>query len=792
MILNYLKLAFRSLFKQKMASVINLLGLSVGISACLIVLLYINEETSYDKFLENSERIYRLEGKTLNGNNERHWTSTTAQIKGLVGESLPEIEAVTRILDEDEVVIRTKDHMFKEKFFFYADDNFFTVLNYPLKEGDAATALVNPYSIVITAEMAEKYFGNAPAKGEVLDCNGTPYTVTGVFAAGSGKSHFNVKFLASMSSIHEDAKYLFEDWINVFYTYALVTKGADISALEKKSESLIGAARELPPGLVKSVYFHQLSDIHLDGNAEREFANNTDRIYIKILGFIALFILVLACINYVNLATSRSAIRSKEVGIRKTIGALKSNLITQFMVESLVTTGITVLLAVGLTFLILPFFNDALGKSLSLGAFSPVLLIAILLGLWIGIGLLAGLYPAFFLASFDPAKVLMGSGKGAGGSGRSGRFRKALVVFQFAIAVVLILLTKTVFNQMNYLSSTDLGFEKENVIVVKTPFAASSNIPTFKAQLLLNSSITNVAASSEVPGKRVRFLNVWWDELEAPIALRTTMVDVDYLSAMNIAVVKGRGFDASFPTDSASAFMLNEQAVKNIGWEDPIGKDFEFLYNGSTKEGKIIGVFKDYHQNSMHSSVEPLIMHIAPKWFGYVSIRYNANNIDEVKTHVQKTWLSMYPELPFDYFFLDDSYEELYAEETKLQWLFVVFSILAIFIACLGLLGLTMFSIEQRTKEIGVRKVLGASAGNLVVLLSRDFIKLVVIAFLIGAPLAWFLMDWWLAGFAYHASINYLDFLLALLLIAGLAFVTLSAIVLKATANDPVKALRYE
>ena len=808
MIKNYLKIAFRNMARYKFISFINLFGLTIGMTCCLLILSYIIHELSYDKYNSKADRIYRVTRSFSNreGAVTLHLGAVAPPFAPLLKNEFPDIEAVTRILPMNSPV-RYENKIFNEKELFFADDKFSTLFDLSMLKGDSRTGLKDAYSVMMTEDLAKKYFGNEDPMNKVIRLDDQfNFKVTGIYKDFPENAQMHPKMLLSFSTLNDSALYgekqLMTNWgNNAFYTYLLFPKDYPVKNIEARFSDFLdkymqapGAPAGYKPSKYTALYLQQLTDIHLHSHLDEEIEENGDVHRVYIFGAIALFILLIACINYMNLSTARSTLRAREIGIRKVSGALRSEIITQFLSESVLITWLAILLAIVFTALCLPWLNAATGQHLSINGLLQWQIILPLALTPFVIGILSGLYPALFMSSFQPVKVLKGLIKVGGGSIS---FRKVLVVTQFSISIILIISTAIVFQQLNYIQQASLGIDKDQVVLLNNPDGLK-NFESFRSALLQNPGIREIARSSRVPSGRLLDEDgaaiEKGDSLEPVKAdIKALVVDYGFVPAYGIRMVAGRNFSREFATDSTS-FMLNEAATRTLGFthpQDAVGKSFRY---GSTK-GKIVGIMADFHFESMHQQILPIAFAMptpsgGPS-FARFSVKLNGN-VKAALDHLEKTWKQYVPQAPFEYSFLDEKFEELYKTEQQQGTLFTTFACIAIFIACLGLFGLSAFTISQRVKEIGVRKVLGASVGSIVNLLSRDFLKLIAIAALIAFPIAWFAMYNWLQGFAYRISIQWWVFLAAGILAAAVALVTIGIQAIKAALANPVESLRSE
>ena len=809
MIRNYLKIAFRNLTKYKFISFINLFGLTVGLICCLLIFIFILHELSYDKYQPNAGRVYRV---TRSFNNSETGAlslnlSTVAPPFGpLLQNDFKEIENVTRLLQNGTTAIRYNDKMLNEPDVYFADDKFFDFFKVDVIEGNPKKSLTDPYSVMMTDETAKKYFGNEEPLNKVIRINFGNYfdfKVTGIYKPFPSNTHFHPDMMLSFNTLNDTAIYgaenLRTNWgNNSFFTYIRLPDNYDPKKLEAQFPSFLDRHMKdggpTKPSKWTALALQKLTDIHLTSHTDYEAEENGDIKRVYVFSAIALFILLIACINYMNLSTARSTLRAREIGIRKTVGAERSEIMAQFLSESVLVSWIAMLFAFGFTWLLIPWLNDISGQHLSIEVIMkwhiilPILLVPFI------VGILSGLYPAIFMSSFQPVKVLKGFLKTGGGNIS---FRKVLVTLQFAISIILIICTGVVFSQMRYMQNKSLGFDKEQIITLPYVTELNDKYDAFRTELLSNSVIKNTGRSSRIPTGRL--LDAMGSKMMrgdsmAPVSadIKYVAADQDFISTYGVKVLAGRGFSRDFGSDT-SAFLINEAAVNVLGLKtnnDAIGKDFG--YGGRT--GKIIGVFNDFHFESMHQKIVPLVLLVPknPNNFGRISIKVAGANTTAALSHIEKVWKNFLPETPYQYTFLDENFARLYKAEERQKTLFTTFAFIAIFIACLGLFGLSAFTISQRIKEIGIRKVLGAKVSTIVALLSKDFLKLVAISALIAFPVAWYAMHQWLQDFAYRIDMPWWIFLLAGIVAALIALLTIGFQAIKAAIANPVKSLRTE
>ena len=794
MIKSNIKIAIRSLLRNKTFSFMNILGLAVGISACFLIYLYVTFETSYDNFHSKADRIYRVVTDVKTPTETINSSYITSPVAINLKKDFPEIEDAVRI-SPDEFLVKKGNVKFQEKKSVLADSTLFNVFDFPLIAGDKKTALTEPMSVVISQTAAKKYFGNTNPMGQEIQLTGNAINakITGVMKDIPNNSQIEADMIVSISSWKPIYGNPISDseWTNhTNYTYILVKPHTNVNAMAAR----FPAFQEFHHGeeakklqMQDYLSLEPLLDVYLKSKRGGFITGSITNVYI--FSAIAIFILLIACVNFINLITARSAERAKEVGIRKVVGAMRFQLGKQFISESIIICFIAFLLSLALSAIALPLFNQLAGKEISTSIFTNPLHIAGLFLLSIFIGLVAGFYPSLVLSSFKPVSVL----KGRFSTGTRGLIlRKSLVVFQFTISIVLIAATIIVYRQLNYMRSQNLGFSKEQTIIINTNF--DKNKDFFKNSLSSIPGVISSAYSSHVPGGGS---NSAYSEVENKKGemqksnLDLYFVDFDYVKQYDFKLAAGRSFSKNFPTDSTQAMVINEAASKMLGYNTPqeaIGKKFDQW----GKKGQIIGVLKDFHYKSLQQNIPPLVMRFEPWGLGMISIKVAANNLPKTIKAIGDKWGQTIPNRPFEYSFLDDFFDKQYRAEDHFGNLFFNFAVLAIFISCLGLLGLSSYSTMQRTKEIGIRKVLGANVAGIVNLLSIEFIKLVLIALIIAAPVAWFGMNKWLQEFAYRSNITWWIFGLAGLVAVFIAFSTISYQAIKAAVMNPVKSLRTE
>ncbi|NIJ51819.1 ABC transporter permease [Dyadobacter arcticus] len=800
MLKSYLKIALRTLLKHKAFSFINIAGVAIGLTCFLLLALYVKDELSYDRHHQNADRIYRLARTFLSkdGTESLRLGHAAPPFGPLIQQDFPEVEQVVRLLDAS-ALVKYGDKLFNEENMFAAEKNIFKVFTFKVEQGNPDKALENPFSIMFSKPMAEKYFGREDPIGKVVRLdNQLDYTVTGVFEPLPAQSHFHPNFLVSFSTLNDDRVYgaegLRSNWgNNSFSTFLLLPKGYDPQKLTKAFPAFQNRHIEKDASKYSVLNLMKLTDIHLYSHLDSEMEANGDIQYVYLFSAIALFILIIACINYMNLATAKSATRAKEVGMRKVIGAVRSQLINQFLSESVLLVLVSVVIAIVLVVLCLPALNNFTQKELTVRALLDPVFLSVLIGITLFTGVIAGSYPAFFMTSFQPIAVLKGK---IASALKNGKLRQILVVAQFAIAVVLIISTTVVYNQMRYIRNYKLGYSKDQVVVFSMADDSATNFESVRDRLKENINIKEVGRSSRIPSGRLldsqeAFVMKGDSLASADIIIKFLAIDEDFIPAYQIKMAAGRNLSRDFTTDKTSGFILNETAVKLLGWKTP-GEAIGARFGYADARGQIIGVTKDYHFESLHQKVAPIAMYYQSGSLRRVSVHVAGGNLKQAISHIESVWNERFPQTPFQYEFLDQRFGKLYATEQTQQMLFGIFACIAIFISCLGLLGLSMFMAELRTKEIGVRKVLGASVGSIVTLLSQDFLKLVLIAIVIASPIAWYGMHTWLQDFAYHTEINWWVFGLAGIISIAIALFTISFQSIKAALMNPVRSLKSE
>lgn len=812
---NYFTIAFRNLRKQSFYTLINVLGLAVGISSCLLIVGYILHETSYDAHYPDADRIYRAEAEIKFGPNHLMLAVSPGPLADAFRTDYAEVEAIGRFWNDGSLLIKRTDQNIKETRAIYADSSVFRVFSIPFIEGDPSTALRDPNTMVVSRTTAEKYFPGESAMGQSLIVeNKDNYKIVGIYEDMPTTGHFRFDLMLALVTVpyNKDGNWL----SNNFSTYMKLRRGASVEQLVAKFPAMIDKyagpqAKAALGGEFTMEKFRAsgnkldytlrpVRDIHLHSDRIGEIGVNSDITYIYLFGAIAGFILLIACINFMNLSTARSANRAKEVGVRKVMGSLRPHLVRQFLTESILLSAFSFVLALGLVWLALPYFNDLAGITLSL-PWTDSLAWLVLGAAAVGVGTLAGLYPAFFLSAFNPANVLKGN---LSLGMKSGLVRSTLVVFQFVISIALIIGTIAVNQQLAFIQQKKIGFNKDQVIVIKDAYGMADQLKAFKTEVMKDSRIISGTISGFLPVAGTnRNDNTYWPDGVQPtaenmVSIQCWRIDEDYVKTLGMKIKDGRDFSLDFPSDS-SGVILNEAALTLFGITgNPIGQRINTWSGDSNSPGStnpvrftIIGVVENFHFESLRQTITPLAFFL-DKSIGLISFRFQAQHTAEVIQNIQSTWEKMAPGLPFAYSFLDEDFQRMYAAEQRLGKIFLLFAGLAIVIASLGLFALTAFTAEQRTKEIGIRKVMGASVTSIVFLLSREFGKLIIIAFVLAVPLAWFGISKWLDTYTYRVTVSAVIYLLAGVLAFVIAWLTMGYQSFRAATADPVKSLRTE
>ncbi len=812
MLKNYFKIAFRNIWSQKGYSFINIFGLAIGLACCILILLFVQYELSYDKYNKNSDRIYRLTREWFNqdGASSLHLARIAPPFGPWLKNDYPNIVLEeARFLQDYQTFLKINNNTLVEERFYWAEPSAFKIFSISFINGNPETALNEPNSLVITESMAKKYFGTDDVIGKTINYERQrDLKITGVVKDVPENSHFKYDFLASFVTLNDSTiigRRELETNLgsNNYLTYLLLPKGLPVKALEDKIPGFIDkyvglnlkargiALPTKPLHDLTILHLQKLIDIHLHSHLTTEIEQNGDIENIYLLSAIAFFILLIACINFMNLATARSSKRSKEIGVRKVLGAVKGQLRNQFLGESMITAFISLFFSILIVELTIKSFGIFADRNLSFNFINqPMILLWVIL-ITLVVGFIAGIYPAFMLSSFKPVSAI----KNEGVKERKSKFRTVLVVLQFTISIVLLIGMGVVFEQMQFVKNKDLGYNKDNLIVLPSSNQIRQNLDTFKSQLLQNSNIKMVASSRLVPSDML--LNSMGGQIYdgnkmVPLSFRLALQEVsyDFLNTYQIKITAGRGFSRDFPTDDSTAFILNETAVHQFGWNAQDAIDKPIFYG--PRKGKIIGVVQDFNFETLHNEIVPIIMMINKNASSQITVRISGNDIPATLNYLKKKWAEYRPDYPFDFTFLNEQLNSLYNKDEKLGDVFGIFSFIAVIIACLGLFGLASFTAEVRTKEIGIRKVLGASVSNIVLHLSKEFLILIIFSIVIACPLSFYAMNKWLDGFAYKTTISPWLFVFAGSLALLIAILTVSLQAIKAAIANPVKSLRYE
>ncbi len=806
MLKNYLKVAWRNMMRSKIFTLINVMGLAVGMAACILILLFVRDELSYDGYHENSDNIYRVSREFFDrdGESSLHLGHCAPPYCPLLKQDFDGIiEKAVRFREGYQPLMTYQDKQFEEERFFWVDKDVFDIFSWEVLAGDPQKALSEPNTLVLTQSTARKYFGEENPIGKTINYNNqADLMVTGLIEDIPHNSHFQIDMLGSFVTLENfiGRDNLMQNWgSNNYSTYLLLKDGYDPQELEAQFPDFLDRHMQFPNATVEphvwtALHLMPLKDIHLHSQLDSEIEANSDISLVYIFTIIALFVLIIACINFINLSTARSSRRAKEVGLRKVIGANRSSLIRQFISESMLISVIALFLGILLVELSLPFFNDFIERQLDLDYFGDAYSLLLLAAIALISGLVAGSYPAFYLSSFKPISILRKNSHTS--SGGKSPLRSVLVVTQFTISIVLIIGVGIVQQQLDFVRNKALGFEKEHLLVLPLSDQMYENYAQIKPRLLQNPGINGISIASRVPSGRLL------DSQGGDIEFKDEIVDInfrladvhvghDYLQTLGVQLIAGRDFDINLATDSGEAFILNRAAIEGIGFEDPeqaLGKRMN--YGGRT--GRVVGVTENFHFESLHQPIMPVIFMVTQGRAGSMLFRINEKNREEVLAYLEDEWKSLRAGFPFTYYFIEDRFSEQYNEEDRLSKVVNYFSMLAIVIAALGLLGLASFTAERRFKEIGIRKVLGANVGQILLLLTRNFTLLVLLGFVLAIPIAWYAMSGWLESFAYHIEINAAPFLWAGFLAVLLAWMTISWHAYRAATRNPIDALRQE
>jgi putative ABC transport system permease protein len=781
---NYLKIAFRNIVRYKGFSFINISGLAIGMAVCILMLLGVQDELSYDKFHVKKDRIFRILNKRPNGTFS---VNLTYALPPFLKEKYPEVEEFSRVLPWHKSLVKYREKRYEEKNIYLVDPGFFTMFSFNFIKGKPESALLHKNSIIMTQKAAQRYFGAENPIGKVifLEEPGADFEVTGVITNMPPNSHLKFDIVTSVKWLGEDRLARWNEW--VAHAYVLLKNGDFVDSVNNK---ISGIYKEYVSKDARTIPILQpFTKVHL-----YEYGDATNLTKIYIFSIIAILILVIACINFMNLSTACSAHRAREVGMRKVIGATRYQVVKQFLGEAIIISFLSMIFAVFLVLTILPFFNNFTNKELSLFIGSNISILAIIFLTTLITGLISGSYPALFLSSFKPVLML----KNRVLKNTSGvKFRNVLIVFQFAISTGLIICTFTISRQLNFILNRDLGFDREHIITLKNNPELMKRFYSFKEKLLSNPGILNVTSAAQKPLSVGSRITMNWKGNRDDSNWFYTMVDYDFFKTFKMDIIKGRSFSKKFPTDETQACIINELAMKEMNIKNPIGTDIYFghmdpIFDKSLRYVRVIGVVKDFHSSSLHYPIKPFLFRIYKPWHSYIFIRVNSNMISDALKSIETDFQKYAPEYPFNFEFLDEAFNIQYSSEMELKKLLNFFSLLSIFVACLGLFGLAAFTAEQKTKEIGIRKVFGASVSGIVTMLSKEFTKWVLIANVIAWPVAYIFMNKWLQNFSYRTNIGVELFIFSGIIAFIIAILTVSYQSIKAAAANPIDSLKYE
>jgi putative ABC transport system permease protein len=786
---NLIKTAFRHILKHPGYSILNILGLTLGISSALFLIIYVSDEVSYDRYHEKAERIYRVSSKITEPDDQFTWNVAQIPFGPQVVQDYPEVQSFVRFIPMGRSLYKYEDKEFNEENFFYVDSTLFDIFSYKVIKGEVKTALLQPKKIILTEKIATKYFGASDPIGKTLTSGTNVYEVTGIIEDLPTNSHFRFDALASRNNLPKQLG----SWGNFgIFTYLLFPEDFDVKAFETKMQGMYDAYMKtiFEAMKIKIEYILEpITKIHLYSTNAGEPEPTGSITYVYIFAMVALFLVLIAGMNYMNLATARSARRAREVGLRKVVGSRRGPLIAQFLSESTVFTIISLILSIIILVALLPKFNTLAGKSFDLHIiYSPVVILT-LVGVILVVGLLGGSYPAFFLSRFSPVTVLKGEiTQGSAGS----LFRKILVVFQFAISVIMIICTLVVFRQLNYLKTKDQGFDQKDVINLTLNGQMVLKYPVLKQVLTDFPEIKYVTSTNSAVGEgsgKVIF-NVETDLGMTQKGVNFVVVDHDFVDALGIKMAEGRDFQEDMPSDTLTGAVVNETFAKRMNWSDPIGKKVE-LGDANTLRARVIGVMKDYHQTGMYNEIESLLMVYRAR-NNQVYIKLSGNNNQASLSYIESKWKEIFPDQPFTYTYLSERFNRQFEADEKRGLIFTIFTILAILIACLGLFGLASYMVEQRTKEIGIRKVFGANETIILRLIAKDFLILVTAGIVLAIPVSWYLMSDWLQNYVYRTNIGVPLIILASLLTIAITFITISYKAYQAAVMNPATSLKTD
>jgi putative ABC transport system permease protein len=789
MLKNLIKTAIRHIVKHFGYSILNILGLTLGITSAIFLIIYVFDEVRYDRYNEKADRIYRVSSNIKEPDDQFIWTVAQIPFGPQVVHDYPEVKSFVRFIPMGRSLYKYEDKEFNEERFYFADSTLFDIFTYKVLKGEVKSALLEPKKIILTERIANKYFGKSDPIGKTLTSGNNTYEVTGVIQNVPTNSHFRFDAIASRNNLPKQLG----NWGNFgVFTYLLFPENFDVKKFETKMQEMYGTyMKPIFGGMNITITYilEPITRIHLYSTKSGEPEPTGSITYVYIFAIVAIFLVLIAAMNYMNLATARSARRAREVGLRKVVGSRRLPLVLQFLSESIVFTVISLIISVILIIVLLPKFNTLAGKSFDLSVlYSPVVILS-LLAVMIIVGIVGGSYPAFFLSRFSPVTVLKGEiTQGSAGS----LFRKFLVVIQFTVSVIMIICTLVVFRQLNYLKTMDQGFDQKNVIGLQLNGPMIRKYPVLKQGLLDNPNIKYVTSTNSAVGEgsgKIIF-QVETDQGMAQKGINFAVVDHDFVETLGIKILEGRDFDKDMPSDTLTGVVVNETFVKRMGWKDPIGKKVE-TGNASQLRARVIGVMKDYHQTGMYNSIESLLLAYRPL-NNVVYIKLSGTETKSTIAFIESKWKEIFPDQPFVFTYLTERFNNQFQADEKRGFIFELFTILAILIACLGLFGLASYMVEQRTKEIGIRKVFGANENTILGLISKDFLILVAIGIVIAVPVAYYFMSNWLENYVYRSPIGVTVLLIAAILTIFITFITISYKAYQAAIMNPANALRTE
>ena len=787
MLKNLIKTAIRHIVKHLGYSILNILGLTLGITSALFLIIYVADEVSYDRYHEKADRIYRVSSTIKEPDDQFTWIVAQIPFGPQVVHDYPEVQSSVRFINMPRALYKFEDKEFNEENFFYVDSTLFDIFTYKVIKGEIKSALLAPKKIILTEKIANKYFGKSDPIGKTLTTGTDTYEVTGVIQDVPTNSHFRFDAVAARNNLPKQLG----NWGNFgVFTYLLFPEKFDVKAFETKMQGMYDAyMKTIFEPLKISITYHlePITRIHLYSTNASEPEPTGSITYVYIFAIVAIFLVLIASMNYMNLATARSTRRAREVGLRKVVGSRRGPLVLQFLSESMVFTLISLLISIVLIIVLLPRFNLLAGKAFNIHViYSPVVLLS-LLAIILIVGILGGSYPAFFLSRFSPVTVLKGEvTQGSAGS----LFRKILVVIQFTVSVIMIICTLVVFRQLNYMKTTDQGFDQKNVVGLQLNGPMVRKYPVLKQSLLENQNIKYVTSTNTAVGEgsgKVIF-NVETDQGMSQKGVNFAVVDHDFIETLGIKMVKGREFQQDMPSDTLTGVVVNEAFAKRMNWTEPIGKKVELK---PFIDGRVIGVMKDYHQTGMYNSIESLMLLYRPL-NNVIYIKLSGSDTKQTLSFIEKKWKEIFPDQPFVYTYLSERFNRQFEADDKRGLVFTMFTVLAILIACLGLFGLASYMVEQRTKEIGIRKVFGANENTILGLISKDFLILVAIGIVIAVPVAYYIMNRWLENYVYRTKIGVPLLLTAALLTILITFLTISYKSYQAAIMNPARALKAE